>query len=140
VLIWLALVVGYGLLCGWAGPWVHRGGPVLLGIVGLLAFTGTWWFTIWFLLGGRVSWRRLFPPAVATGVFFVGMLAVFSLFLSGMVISDTKKYGPIGTVFALMSWLLACGVVIILGAATGLVWQERGLSFKAALRKVRRTR
>jgi hypothetical protein len=30
--------------------------------------------------------------------------------------------------------------VIILGAVTGLVWQERGLSFRAAFRKVRRPR
>ena len=56
------------------------------------------------------------------------------------MISTTQKYGPIGTVFALMSWLIAIGVVIILGAAMGLVWQERGLSFRAAFRKVRRAR
>ena len=86
-----------------------------------------------FLLAGRVAWRRLLPCAVATGVFFVGMLAVFSVILSGMVISYTQKYRPIGTVFGLMSWLIASGVVIILGATVGLVWQERGLSFRAAL-------
>jgi hypothetical protein len=43
--------------------------------------------------------------------------------------------GPIGTVFALMSYLIAIGVVVILGAVTGLVWQERGMSFRAAFRK-----
>jgi Fusaric acid resistance protein-like len=38
------------------------------------------------------------------------------------------------------SWadLIAIGVVIILGAVVGLVWQERGLSFAAAFRKLRR--
>jgi hypothetical protein len=30
--------------------------------------------------------------------------------------------------------------VIILGAVTGIVWQERNLSFRAALRKLRRDR
>jgi hypothetical protein len=39
-LIWLGLVVGCSLLSGWAGPWVRRGGPVLFGIVALVAFTG----------------------------------------------------------------------------------------------------
>jgi len=39
-----------------------------------------------------------------------------------------------------MAYLIAIGVVIILGAAVGLVWQERNLSFRAAFRKVRRTR
>ena len=42
-----------------------------------------------------------------------------------MVISDEKKYGPIGIIFALLSYLIAIGVVVILGAVAGLVWQER---------------
>ena len=88
-----------------------------------MALTGFWWFTIWFLLAGRISWRDLFPAAVATAVFWVGMEAVFSVIFSGTVISDDKKYGPIGVVFALMSWLIAIGVVIILGAVAGIVWQ-----------------
>ncbi len=39
-----------------------------------------------------------------------------------------------------MSWLIAIGVVIILGAVAGIVWQERNLSFRAALKKLRRDR
>ena len=81
-------------------------------------------------MAGRVHWRRLLPPALATALFFVGMHAVFSVIFSGMVTSYTQKYGSIGTVFALMSWLIAIGVVILLGAAVGLVWQERGMSLK----------
>jgi uncharacterized BrkB/YihY/UPF0761 family membrane protein len=53
------------------------------------------------------------------------MQAVFSLFISGMIISDEKEYGPIGIISALMAYLIAIGVVIILGAVVGLVWQER---------------
>jgi membrane protein len=95
---------------------------------------------MWLLLGGRVSWRRLLPPAVATGVFWFGMEAVFSVVFSGMVISNDQKYGPVGVVFALMSFFIAIGVVIILGAIAGIVWQDRGLSFGAAFRKLRRPR
>ena len=82
----------------------------------------------------------LFPAAVATAVFWLGMEAVFSVIFSGMVTSYDTKYGPIGVVFALMSWLVAIGVVIILGAVAGIVWQERNLSFRAAARKFRRDR
>ena len=39
-----------------------------------------------------------------------------------------------------MSWLIAIGVVIILGAVAGIVWQERNLSFRGALKKLRRDR
>jgi membrane protein len=95
---------------------------------------------MWFLLAGRISWRNLLPAAVATAVCWLGMEAVFSVIFSGTVISDDKKYGPIGVVFALMSWLIAIGVVIILGAVAGIVWQERNLSFRTALKKLRRNR
>ncbi len=140
-LIWLAVLVGCSALAGWAGPALRgAGGPVLLAVIGLVVLTGFWWFTMWFLLAGRISWRALFPSAVATAVCWVGMEAVFSVIFSGMVTSDDQKYGPIGDVFALMSWLIAIGVVIILGAVAGIVWQERNLSFKAAVKKLRRDR
>ena len=87
-----------------------------------------------------ISWRDVFPAVVATAVFWLGMEAVFSVIFSGMVTSYDTKYGPIGVVFALRSWLIAIGVVIILGAAAGIVWQERNLSFRAALKKLRRNR
>lgn len=136
--IWAGLALGWVSLVGLVGPWVRAGGPVLVAFVILIAFTGFWWFAMWFLLSGRVKWRRLFPSAVATGLCWLGMVAVFSATFSGMVISSYDRYGPIGIVFDLLSYALAVGVVIILGAVTGLVWQERGLSFRVAVRKLRR--
>jgi hypothetical protein len=41
------------------------------------------------------------------------MEAVFAVISSGMVTSDYREYGPIGTVFALMSYPIAIGVVVI---------------------------
>jgi membrane protein len=139
-LIWLVLLVAWLFASGLVGPRVRAGGPVEFAIVGLVVFTLFWWFTMWLLLAGRIPWRRLLPCAVATGVFWLGMEAVFAVISSGMVTSDYHEYGPIGTVFALMSYLIAIGVVVILGAATGLVWQERGLSFWAAFRQLRPNR
>jgi membrane protein len=137
-LAWLALAVGWVFLTSAAGPGLRAGGPALFWIVTPVAFTGLWWATIWLLLAGRVSWRRLFPCAVATAACWLAMLAVFSAVFSGMVVSSDRRYGPIGVVFALMSFFIAIGVVIILGAAVGLMWQERGLSFRAAIRRLRR--
>jgi membrane protein len=136
--IWLALAVGWAALVSSVAPGFRASSPVLWWIVNIPAFMGFWWFTMWFLLAGRVSWRRLVPCAVATGAFWLAMLAVFSVIFSGMVISYDQKYGPIGVVFGLMSFFIAVGVVIILGAAVGLMWQDRGLSFRAAVRKLRR--
>jgi membrane protein len=139
-MIWARLVVGWLFLGDLVGPWARAGGPALFGIVVLVGFTGFWWFAMRFLLGGRITWRRLLPCAVATGLCWLGMVAVFSATFSGMVISSDDRYGPIGIVFDLLSYMLAVGVVIILGAVVGIVWQERGLSFRAAFRKLRRAR
>jgi membrane protein len=138
-LIWLAVAVGWIALGGEAGPAFYASTPVLWWIVNIPAFIGFWWFTMWFLLGGRVPWRKLVPCAVATGAFWIGMLVVFHFIFSGMVISYDQKYGPIGIIFALMSFFIAIGVVVILGAAVGLMWKDRGMSFRAAVTKLRRT-
>ena len=53
------------------------------------------------------------------------MQTAFSLVFSAMVISDEHTYGPIGTIFALLSYLIAIGVVVILGAVAGRAWHER---------------
>ena len=53
------------------------------------------------------------------------MQTVFSLVFSTMVISDEHAYGPIGTIFAVLSYLIAIGVVVILGAVAGRAWHER---------------
>jgi membrane protein len=136
--IWLALTSGWFALGTAVAPAFRASVPVLWWIVSVPAVIGFWWFTMWFLLAGRVSWRRLYPRAVATGAFWLGMYAVFSVIFSGMVISYDQRYGPIGIVFGLMSFFIAIGVVITLGAAVGLMWQDRGLSFGAAVRKLRR--
>ncbi len=80
---------------------------------------------MWILLKGRLSWGELFPSALATGVCFLGMEIVFRLTLSSAIVSDYKKYGSIGVVFAIMSLLIAIGVVITLGALLGVAWRER---------------
>lgn len=124
--VWVAVVAGCAAVAGWAGPRLHSaGGPVLLAVVYVVPLVGFWWFTIWFLLAGRVRWRSLLAAAAATAVCWIGMAWVFSLFFSNEVISDYNRYGPIGVVFALMSWLIAIGVVLIIGAIFGLVWNER---------------
>ncbi|HET6795173.1 MAG TPA: hypothetical protein VFH45_12050 [Acidimicrobiales bacterium] len=131
-LVWLGALLGFIAFTGWAGPWLHRhAGPVAIGIGGLAAFGGFWWFTMWFLLGGRLTWRELLPSALATGVCWVGMVAVFRLTMSSSVIGNYQKYGPIGVVFSIMSFLIAVGVVVILGALFGVVWRERHQSDRA---------
>ncbi len=141
-LVWVAAVLGGSAFAGWAGPHIRHvaAGPVLLGASGL-AFTASFWlFTMWLLLSNRVAWRELLSPAIATAIFWLGLGVFSKFFFSNTVIGDNREYGPVGVVFALMSWLIAVGVVIILGAVVGIVWRERELSFAAAFRRLVRTR
>jgi membrane protein len=125
-IIWLAVAVGAVSLSAWAQPWLHSvGGPVLVGLVALIGGTAFWWFSMWLLLACKLRWRELFPSALATGVCWLGMQIAFRLTLSSTIVSDYKKYGSIGVVFAIMSLLIAIGVVIMLGALLGVVWRER---------------
>jgi hypothetical protein len=104
-----------------------------------VALTGFWWFTIWFLLAGRISWRDLFPAAVATAVFWVAMEAVFSVIFSSTVIRTTEVRADRRGL---------CPDVLAdrhrggdhPGRGGGIVWRERNLSFRAALKKLRRDR
>lgn len=127
----LAVVTGSAALSAWLVPQVRRvGGPVLLGFVGVVLLVAFWWLLTWLLLAGRIAWRELFPSACATGGYYLGMVVVFSATASSMITSNSRKYGAIGVVFAVMSWLIAIGVVVILGAVTGIVWRERGSAGK----------
>ena len=136
--VWLTLAVGWSILGTAAAHTFYTSAPVAWWIVNIAGFIAFWWFTMWFLLGARVTWRRLMPCAVATGVFWIGMLVFFHILFSGMVTGSYQEYGPIGVVFSLMSFFIAIGVVIALGAATGMMWHDRGLSFRAAARRLRR--
>jgi len=82
------------------------------------------WWTMHFLLAGRVSWRALLPSAIATGALRAG-LGVFSRFYFSGIISDSKTYGMIGAILGIMTWFIAIGAVFILGAVAGAVWADR---------------
>lgn len=94
-------------------------GRIFLGLGNLLIATALFWWGLHFLLRGRESWRRLFPAALATGVFWVGLGAIASLYFSSTLVSDSHLYGSIGVIFTLVTWFIAMGAVIILGAVAG---------------------
>jgi membrane protein len=101
------------------------GGVVLAELVTFAVMTLFFWWTMHFLLAGRVPWRKLRLSAIATGAFYVG-LGIFSKFyFSSTIISDSRTYGTIGAIFGILTWLIAIAAVIILGAVTGVVWDSR---------------
>ena len=100
-------------------------GLVLAGLVDFAFLAVFFWWTMHFLLAGRESWRRLRPAAIATALLWIGFGVFSSFYFSGSIVSDSKLYGPIGIVFDLVTWFIAVGAVITLGAVAGVVWERR---------------
>jgi membrane protein len=127
LLVWVAVLCGVIAFESVIGRPVRRipGGSVFGALVGFALFTAFFLWTIHFLLSGRVAWRRLLPSALATGLLFA-LLGLFSeFFFSSWIVSDNKLYGSVGPVFSILTWLIAVGAVLIIGAVGGVVWQER---------------
>jgi membrane protein len=123
---WVAVLGGALIAEGIVGgPIRSTAGPVIRGLFGLALVTVFFVWTMHFLLAGRVSWRRLIRPAIATALLWLGVALLSSVYFSSEVISEHRLYGAIGVVFTLATWLLLIGAVMVLGAACGAVWQDR---------------
>ncbi|MFF8472667.1 YhjD/YihY/BrkB family envelope integrity protein [Streptomyces sp. NPDC015414] len=116
-LTWLAGLFAYAAAQAAFGRILH--GWLLTGLTGFLWAVAFWWASMYTLLAGRVPWRALLPPALVTSVCWTG-LGVFSAhYFSAAIVANEQKYGPIGVVMVILSWLVAVGVVIHLGAIVG---------------------
>jgi membrane protein len=94
-------------------------GRIFLGLGNLVIATALFWWGLHWLLRSQETWRRLFPAGLATGVFWVGLGAVVSVYFPSTLTSDNRLYGAIGVVFDLVTWFVAMGAVITLGALAG---------------------
>jgi membrane protein len=58
-------------------------------------------------------------------VLWVGLAIVSSVYFSSAVITEHRLFGTIGVVFVLLTWFIAVGAIVVLGAVLGAVWQRR---------------
>lgn len=125
-LVWICVLLGCLIAEGSIdNPLRSAVGSVARGLVSLIGVTIFFWWTMHFLLAGRVRWRSLLRPAFVSGLLWLTFALFSSIYFSSTLISEHKLYGTIGVVFILMSWFIAIGAVIVFGAACGAVWQER---------------
>ncbi|MFF0739691.1 YhjD/YihY/BrkB family envelope integrity protein [Streptomyces sp. NPDC004111] len=116
LLVWLTALFFQGLLHDGfgAGPWL---GVVLQIVVAVLM----WWWTQHLLLAGRVPWRPLLPGALLTGGGAVAFSQLAALWLPLALRRSVERYGPLGSVFTLLSWLILFFTIVALGIALGQV-------------------
>jgi membrane protein len=125
--VWVAVVLGLLAAEGIIDhPERRVAGPVVQTLLTFVIATIFFFWTMHFLLDGRVPWRRFVRPALVTAVLWVALAFFSSLFFSTTVIDDSKTYGTIGVVFTFLTWFILIGSVIVLGAACGAVWEAKG--------------
>jgi len=125
--VWVVVVLGLlaaeGII---EHPERRAAGPVVQALLTFVIATIFFFWTMHFLLAGRVPWRRLVRPALVTALLWVALAFFSALYFSTTVIDDSKTYGTIGVVFTFLTWFILIGSVIVLGAACGAVWDARG--------------
>ena len=100
-------------------------GPVAIVLVqAALTFVFYWWTQYW-LLGGRVSYRALLPGALAVAVLSTAVVRVSRLIVPGQIDWQVDAYGLIGAVFVLSVWLMVLSAVIFVGVLFGALVAER---------------
>jgi membrane protein len=117
---WLALWIGALLVQGT----LHNGLGLgfWLGVpVTFLCQTGLWWWTQHLLLGGRIAWRPLLPGALITAAALTALAATARLYLPRTLDRTVAEYGPVGSVFVLLSWLIVVCLVATVSVSTGAV-------------------
>jgi membrane protein len=125
-LVWVAVLLGALIADGAIRhPLEAVGGPALEALVGFVALTIFFGWTMHFLLAGHTPWRATVRPAFVTALLWIGLALFSSAYFSSAIVTDSRLYGTIGVVFSLLTWFIAIGAVIVLGAVAGVVWQER---------------
>ena len=67
----------------------------------------------------------LFGSSLLTALLRIGLGLFSAVYFSSAIISDSRLYGTIGVVFTLLTWFIAIGAVIVLGAVGGATWDQR---------------
>jgi membrane protein len=125
-LVWLASMVAVLVLVALVGS-IAAGvaGAALTAVLCSPVVLGWSWWMQRFLLAGRVSWSALLPGALVTAVGVAGFSVVTSIYLSRAIVYNAQRYGPIGVVFVLMSWLTWFSLVLLVGAVVGHALHQR---------------
>ncbi|GHB50987.1 hypothetical protein GCM10010347_20880 [Streptomyces cirratus] len=120
---WLAwLVVWLGALL-FQGPVQNAfGAGMAVGfLVALVSSALLWWWTQHLLLGGRVPWLPLLPGAVLAGTGGQLLSLGSRVYMPRAVDRSMQQFGALGSVFVLLSWLIAFFIVITLAISVGYV-------------------
>jgi membrane protein len=129
---------GLGWLAG-AGVLLALGGLATAGIgalpgifvplviaLSLVVDTLVWMWTSWILPNRRVPWRALVPAAVVGAIGLEILKVIGGYVVPVLVQRSSALYGTLGVVFALLTWLLVLGRLVVFVSVIEVVeWERR---------------
>jgi membrane protein len=119
---WLLLALIYvsftGALTTTAAEWLGQTGRIAVAFVCSFAL---WLWTPYLLIGRRVDRRALRATAALTAVGMTGLGIASVIYMPASIASSAATFGSIGIAIAIVSWLIAAGFVLVVGAAFGAV-------------------
>ncbi|WP_240801519.1 YhjD/YihY/BrkB family envelope integrity protein [Streptomyces sp. A1136] len=120
---WVAWIAAWIVVLVFQGPVRDGFGLGLwLGIpLTILIQTLVWWWSQHLLLGGLVGWLPLLPGAVLTAVSATALWVAAQFYMPRALDRALSGYGPAGSVFVVLSWLIVVCVAIAIGITTGAV-------------------
>lgn len=113
---WLVVLVGQSGIRNGLGVGAWLGVPLSITTSTLL-----WWWTQRLLLGGRVAWLPLLPGAVLTAVGMIALFSVSRIYMPRTLNRSIAQFGPLGSVFTILSWIIVACIVISVAIASGYV-------------------
>ncbi|WP_327070454.1 YhjD/YihY/BrkB family envelope integrity protein [Kitasatospora sp. NBC_01302] len=112
IITWLVVLVLQGPVRNGFGAGLWVGVPL-----SFLSSVCLWWWTQRLLLAGRVPWLPLLPAAVLTAAATAALSITAHLYIPRALNRSLAAYGALGSIFTLLSWLVAVCAVLT-GALT----------------------
>jgi membrane protein len=113
---WMVALVLQGPLRDGFGSGLWLGLPLTF-----LADVAVWWWTQRLLLSKRVPWLPLLPGAVLTALAMTGLSVTARLYMPTALNRSLANYGSLGSVFTMLSWLIAICAALTFTITTGAV-------------------
>jgi membrane protein len=117
-----AIVLAVSLVvAAWIGKVVWQSTDTVLVAVVLQAILAApvWTVFIWLALSRRRPWTQIWPGALVSAVGEAVVAVVSSRYVPHLITGNSLRYGVIGVAFAIISWLVIVGYLIVGSAVVG---------------------
>ena len=117
----LALSIALSSVLNWLPGWTA---PVAV-VVSLTVSVGLFVWTFWYLDVERPDPRDLLPGAITAAVGFEILKTLGTIVLPRLVANSSATYGALGTVFAILAWLLIFSRILVYSVVVNAVVADR---------------